>query len=155
MEERSMIDKLARVEFDVDSDKVEIMHAKERGDGLFTLDNSPFYAFNISCGDVFSAVDLASRGLVFAKIVERGGHSTYRVRLRAGEGHQFFLQRWPAMAALGCSYEGSGLADRRLYSIDIPVVAAVPDVYALLERGEEEEVWEFEEAHYFRPEGDQ
>lgn len=150
-----MIDKLVRVEFDIGGDKVEVMHAKERSDGLFALDNAPLYAYNISCGDVFSAVDMGPRGLVFCEILERGGHSTYRVRLRAGEEHPFFLQRWPAMAALGCSYEGSGLADRRLYSIDVPVFTAVPDVYGLLERGEKEEAWEFEEAHYFRPEGDQ
>lgn len=146
-----MVDTMVSIRFPVEGAEVEVMHAIRRADGLFILDNSPFHAYGVSFGDVFSAVESEEGGVVFSKVVERGGHSTYRVRLREGEGHDFFIQHWSALGEIGCTYEGSGLADRRLYSIDIPPSVSVDKVYALLEQGEQDGVWEFEEAHYSQP----
>jgi len=137
-----------KVEFQLDDGSVETMHAFRRPDGSFVLDNSPFHAYGISCGDTFSAVLSGEDRLKFVAVVERGGHSTYRVRLQAGAGHDVFHQQWGALDTLGCSYEGSGLGERRLYSIDVPSTTCVQAVYAVLEHGEATGVWQFEEAHY-------
>lgn len=127
------------------------MHALRRDDGLFILDNSPFYAFDISCGDVVRAKGEDQGVLDFDGVSERGGHSTYRVRLRAGNEHRQFLDRWRELEIIGCSYEGSEVSERRLYSIDMPPSVPVHEAYSLLEKGEEDGVWDFEEGHYFEP----
>ena len=62
-----------------------------------------------------------------------------------------FLDRWRELEFLGCSYEGSGVSERRLYSIDMPPSVPVHEAYSLLEKGEEDGVWNFEEGLYFEP----
>lgn len=125
----------------------ERMHCIPLGDGTFQVDNSPFHAFGVSLGDKITATE-DSDGLIFDSIISRGGHSTYRVRLPSGASHQHFLEHWAAMEELGCSYEGSSLDNRRLYAIDIPPGVDVASIYRLLEDGEANGAWEFEEAHF-------
>lgn len=129
---------------------VERMHAIPRSDGCYVLDNSPFYTFGISYRDVFLASQ-KDGGLVFSGIKSRGGHSTYRVRLPVGRDHEFFLGHWSELEKLGCTYEGSSANPERLYSIDIPPGVDVFEVYRLLEEGELQGTWVFEEGHYFDP----
>lgn len=132
---------------------VERMHAIPRGDGRYVLDNSPFYVFGISYGDVFLA-DRMDGEMVFSGVESRGGHSTYRIRLPAGQNHEFFLRHWQQLEKLGCTYEGSSANPARLYSIDVPPGVDVFEVYRLLEEGEQQGTWVFEEAHYFDPQQD-
>lgn len=133
---------------------VERMHAVSEDDGTFVLDNSPFYAFDISFGDRFEAIK-EDGVLTFSRIIARGGHSTYRIKLPQNAKHDFFLQHWSSLEELGCSYEGaSDDAERKLYSIDIPPGVNVFDVYRVLEKLECKDIWEFEEGHYFRSEKD-
>lgn len=137
---------MSRVRYVDEEGVVEVMHAQARSDGLFVLDNSPFYVYGISCGDVFSAANSGDE-LVFERVVERGGHSKYRVRLNEGDGHESFERRWKGLEYLGCTYEGSDLGARRLYSIDVPPSASLEKVYELLEEGEMGGAWQFEEAY--------
>lgn len=129
---------------------VERMYAIDIGEGRYVLDNSPFHVYGISCGDVFSAV-FRDGDLVFASVIARGGHSTYRVRLPEGKDHCHFLAYWDELQRLGCTFEGSGLGEKRLYALDIPPSVDVAKVYRYLEEMENEGVWQFEEAHYFDP----
>lgn len=149
-----MVDELVKtmVSFPVgegDASLVERMHAIKQGDGLYLLDNSPFYAFDISFGDVFLAT-LNEEELIFSKIFSRGGHSTYRIKLPVGHEHSRFLDSWNELEKLGCTYEGSSSNPERLYSIDIPPGVDVSKVYRIFEAKEHEGIWQFEEAHYFR-----
>lgn len=118
-------------------------------DHRYIIDNSPFDLYDISTGDVVVAEDLDGV-LTFKSVAFRGGHSTYRIRLPKGHTHSDFLKIWPEFEALKCSYEGAS-GDRRLYSIDVPPEADIFAVYDLLERGEKEQKFEFEEAHYCKP----
>jgi hypothetical protein len=130
---------------------VERMHACDLGGGgRYILDNSPFYAYGISHRDVFLA-DLKDGDLTFVEVVFQGGHSTYRIRLREGLDHNFFLEKWLGLERLQCTYEGSSSNAQLLYSIDVPPGADVTEVYRLLEYGESEGYWTFEEGHYFSP----
>jgi hypothetical protein len=145
---------MVKIAFPLDADAaatVENMHAKGLPSGNFILDNIPFHAYGISWGDEFTATTDTGR-FEFEKVVRRGGHSTYRVRLPTGATHKDFLKYWPRIEAFGCSYEGSDLDRKRLYAIDVPPGADVHALYRILEEGEESGQWEFEEAHY-QPDG--
>ncbi|MFG6459071.1 DUF4265 domain-containing protein [Roseateles sp. BYS96W] len=126
---------------------VENMHAVPVGEDLYCLDNSPFYVYGVSFGDVVHA-PMSDGRPVFVGVMEHRGHSTYRVRLPAGSGHDDFAQHWSPLEQLGCSFEGSGVSTRRLYAIDVPPTSDVVAVYKVLEDGESAGWWEFEEAHY-------
>lgn len=125
----------------------ERLHAQPLGADLYCLDNSPFYAYGVSFGDVVLA---PCQGGVptYRRTVNRRGHSTYRVRLNVGCGHDAFLTRWTDLAELGCTFEGSDAAASRVYSIDVPPGVDVHAVYALLQAGETGRVWVFEEGNY-------
>jgi hypothetical protein len=145
---------MVKIAFPLDADTaatVENMHAKGLVNGNFILDNIPFHAIGISRGDEFSATVESGR-FVFEKVVRRGGHSTYRVRLPVGGTHEDFMKWWPRLEQFGCEYEGSDLDRKRLYAIDLPPGADAHALYRILEDGEESGQWEFEEAHY-QPEG--
>lgn len=119
------------------------------GLGKYRVDNLPFELYDISYGDVVSAAE-KDGALTFQSVLSRGGHSTYRVRLPEGGTHEDFLQFWPLFEAHNCSYEGAS-DTRRLYSIDVPNGDAVFAIYPLLEKGEKQGWFEFEEAHFCRP----
>jgi hypothetical protein len=126
---------------------VERMHAVAQN-GLYVLDNSPFYAFGISFGDVFSAMQ-KDGDLAFSDVISRGGHSTYRIKLPVGREHAYFLEHWGELEQLGCTFEGSSANAERLYAIDVPPGVDVFKVYQVLEAKEQQGIWSFEEGHYF------
>jgi hypothetical protein len=116
--------------------------------GGYRLDNSPFYAYGVSQGDVVEA-DHIDGLLTFRRVNERGGHSTYRVKLAKNRSHSDFMMHWSELEKLGCSFEGSSASERRLYAIDVTPNADVDRVVAILEELESFGFWEYEEAHYF------
>ena len=130
--------------------QIERMHATLLPTGNFLLENSPFHVFGISYQDGFSA-RVVDGLLTFDRIVSRGGHSTYRVRLPADKDHPHFLHNWNELEGAGCSFEWSSANDKLLYAIDMPPGVDVRAVYRILEGKEEQGIWEFEEAHYYDP----
>jgi hypothetical protein len=114
----------------------------------YVLENSPFYFFGVSLGDIVTVVE-RDRRLIFESVTERGRHSTYRIKLPLGADHEYFLEYWPPLDKLGCTYEGSSANQRRLYAIDLSPSVNVANVYEILEENEKAGVWEFEEGHYF------
>jgi hypothetical protein len=122
---------------------VETMWAEVIGKSRYRLRNSPFAAYGISFHDIVTA-KVVDGQLTATRIVLRSGHSTYRIHLSDGITKEDFLNRWPSLAALFCSYENS---DGRLFAIDVLPEANIHAVYAELQRGETDGTWEFEEAH--------
>jgi hypothetical protein len=115
----------------------ERLWAEPVGDA-FRISNSPFFAFNVSLGDVVHAKAVEG-DLMFDKVASRGGHSTYRVHVKDPSRWDEF---WRPIERHGCSFErGPVLA------IDVPTAADIYDVYKLLERGKMCDVWDLEEAH--------
>jgi hypothetical protein len=124
----------------------ENLHAVfDRGNN-YVLDNSPFYVFGVSVGDSVEVVRDGNR-LIFSRVVARGGHSTYRVKLPPQKPHDHFLRLWARLELFGCSFEGSSSRDRRLYAIDVPPAVDVAAIYSILSEHEDAGDWEFEEAH--------
>lgn len=137
------------VSFPLDDGSFENLHSHKVTATDYVIDNSPFYAYDISWGDTV-VTERKSGRLLFKSVKDRGGHSTYRVRMADGRDHDQFLMKFDEMRVLGCTFEGSGAEHRRLYSIDVPPSADIKRIYSLLEEGEECGDWEFEEAHFFK-----
>jgi hypothetical protein len=116
----------------------------------FELRNSPFYAKGVSFKDVVKASPSGdARVFEFERVVKRSGHSTYMLLVEPDTPK--FQAYWELLKARGCSYESGALnlSSRRLdhYSVDVPPSADIYEVYRLLEKGEHDGVWAFQEGH--------
>jgi hypothetical protein len=125
----------------------EMLWAERVDQQRFRLRNVPFFVFGVSVEDVVFA--RPAEGIYeFEGVSIRGGHSTYRIITRAAGSAESFEQKWQVLEQLGCTYEqGPG----RLRAVDVPPRANIYKVYELLEQGEHEGVWEFEEGHCGHP----
>lgn len=125
--------------------EAENLWAMKLGRDKFKLDNIPFYVYGVSSGDIVTA-EMADGRLVFRRVVERGGHSTYRLLVKdeAGFESEHFKRLRVQLEKLGCSYE---VAKRRWIAVDVPPDTDVFAVYKLLESGEGAGDWDFEEGH--------
>jgi len=101
----------------------------------------------VSEQDIVRAEEIAGR-LMVTGIVDRGGHSTYRIFLPEHISEHQFAKDWVPLHELGCTYER---ATRRLIAIDVPPDADVYAVYEALDRGEMDRLWKFEEGHCGHP----
>jgi hypothetical protein len=124
--------------------ETETVWARPIGDGLFVIDNVPFFAYDLSLGDKVYARPTGEPVLEYSGVAERGGHSTYRVVLADGGDRTQAEEYWQKLRAIGCDRE---VATSRLWAFDVPPAADVFDVYHVLEAGEAKGIWEFEEAH--------
>lgn len=122
----------------------ERLWAEDLGGNRYRLRNSPFYAYGVSFHDVVLAEFDRDGHLIFGSVLLSGGHSTYRLVLNVSAEESAFKEHWQPMEAIGCSLEG---ADRKLLSIDIPPEVDIKKAYALLEAGENDGIWGFEEGH--------
>jgi hypothetical protein len=139
-----------KVEFELSPDdgglRTERLWAERVGDGQFRVRNSPFFVFGVSAEDVVTAIQLEEDVYRFQRVVEKGGHSTYRIFIRQGTiEDEAFNERWTAIQGLGATYEN---ANNQFVSVDVPPDCDVSKVYDLLKEGEKDGVWTFEEANY-------
>ena len=112
------------------------------------LMNSPFYAKGVSFLDEVSFL-IQENNLVFKEILKKSGHSTYRILQLKKEQIEKFNEYWKPIEALGCTFE-SKIDNEVLYSVDVPPETDIQNVYKLLEKGEADSVWYFEEGDYGR-----
>jgi Domain of unknown function (DUF4265) len=123
----------------------ESLWAEIVSDGRYRIDNIPFYVYDVSLGDTVGG-DLVDDRIACPEVLERGGHSTYRVLVKhdAGFESKSFTDFWRELERLGCSYE---VAKRCWIAIDVPPATDVFAVYRILETGENDGAWSFEEGH--------
>ena len=57
---------------------------------------------------------------------------------------EIFKTFWMPLEKIGCSYEKGY---NRFYSMDVPIGTDIYKAYSLLEDGEKNEIWEFEEGN--------
>jgi Domain of unknown function (DUF4265) len=110
---------------------------------VFRIENIPFCAYGVSYQDLIT-IKFSSDMLLFKEVYQKCGHSTYRIFLSENCSWDKFEMAWKPLVALGCSYEQ---ATERLISVDIPPATNIYQAYALLEKGERNQIWDFEEAH--------
>jgi hypothetical protein len=118
----------------------ETMWATYLGEGAYRIDNIPFFATRVSLRDVIEA-DLIDGRPTFARVRERGGHSTLRVVA-------FDAATIPELRSdireLGCETELSHLP--KLISVDVPPSASLEAVRKFLAAGAAQGRWDYEEA---------
>jgi len=125
----------------------ESVWAERMDQRCFRLRNVPFYAFGVSVEDVVVAQPIGHI-FEFESVSHRGGHSTYRIITKKTARPEDFQQKWQRLEHLGCTYEqGPG----QLMAVDVPPRANIYEVYSLLEEGERDGIWDFEEGHCGHP----
>lgn len=150
MSKRRRTPTLAKVFFELEPDSwhghtSESVWAESLGEGRYRIRNVPFFAKGIAVEDVVLA-RMSATGPVFTRVLIHSGHSTYRIFLTddIGISDPRYLDAWGALERHGCTVER---ASEHLLAVDVPSHAMLPEVYELLQLGEEHGVWEFEEGH--------
>lgn len=143
---------LAKIVFELDRDDdgwppavSEGLWAIQLGRDLFRLDNTPWFVRGVAADDVVRAEQDASRVWRFAERSESGGRLTIRVApsgIGSGEeGRQAVLD---AFKELGVSGEGIS-SPISLVALDIPPGAPYARLKALLQAGEADGRWFYED----------
>ena len=113
------MDEQAKVKFTDDDGNVETLWAYALGNDRYRLDNTPWYAYRVSCGDVVEARPSEPGDFPeFIRVVEKSGFRTLRLILKppadkAPESQAILDQ----LLELGCAYEG---AHPGYIAIDVP-----------------------------------
>lgn len=139
-------DGLAKIVFELQSSEwhdhgTESLWAKPLGNDTYEIDNIPFYAYGVSDKDVVFAM-MKDNELLFQNVVKNGGHSTYRIFQNEGVLAQVFDVYWKPLDKIGCGKEAGGDG---FFAVDVPPETDIYQAYALLEKGEENGIWQFEE----------
>lgn len=137
--------KQVKVQLSDDEGNVETLWADPLGEDRYRLDNTPWYAYRVSCGDVVEArVEEAGGHPVFVKVLEKSGYRTIRLILKPPADQapesQAVLDH---LNAMGCTYEG---AHPGYLAIDIPPAVDLWAVRSyLISTGQE---WEHADPKY-------
>lgn len=124
--------------------QTESMWAEQRENNLYVIKNIPFYAHGVSFNDIVDTKYVEGE-LLIKSVHRHSGHSTYRIFfLEEIATKNAFKEYWGKLERLGCSYEG---ATKHLFAVDVPPKTDIYEVYSILEEGEENKVWDFEEAY--------
>jgi len=98
---------------------VERMWARPLGGNQYQLDNIPWYAYGVSCGDVIEArADDEATVPSFVRVVEKRGNRTVRIAFEwPARGANLTQRVLDYLSELGCQWEGmSG----KLIAVSIP-----------------------------------
>lgn len=123
----------------------ESLWAERISDDRCRLRNTPFYAKGISVEDIVIVERDGDKNL-FKSVSIASGHSTYRILFNNKISTEVFKNYWNPLEKLGCTFESSE-GDQMLLAVDVPPKADIYEVYRLLEKGENDEIWGFEEGH--------
>jgi hypothetical protein len=123
----------------------ETLWAIKTGDGLFKIDNIPFFVLGIAVNDIVAAAP-EENIFRFEKVVRPSGHSTLRIVVYDAADvaavRALFKQ-------LGCSTELSHLP--RLLAVDVPSTVSLEELKQVLESGRHQDRWGYEEACLAQP----
>lgn len=138
---------MSKVTIKLPSGDTESVWVQELPDGNFLVENVPFFAKNLSCGDIVSA-EAIDGTLKLKDIVGRGGHSTYRVYCEKGRQDAGVQQLLERLRETHCDIEP---ATDNLVAIDVLPEADIYQVYGLLEDAEKSGLIDFQEGHCGHP----
>lgn len=136
-----------KVLFDVEQDEdgyppasAETLWAVRVGDGLFQIDNIPFFVHGIAMNDIVSATP--EEGVFrYKEVIQPSGHGTLRLIVSETSDVQAVRDLF---RQLGCSSELSHLP--RLIAVDIPPSLSSQELRKVLDAGQEQDRWGYEEA---------
>lgn len=114
---------------------LETLWADDLGGGRYRLDNVPFFARDVSLGDVVAAAPDASGLPVMTAVLEKSGNRTLWVSFPGPiAGDHPFLE---FLKAAGCSYEG---ARASLFAVNVPPQSDLAAVARYIEERTPDEV---------------
>jgi hypothetical protein len=135
---------------EVHEQNTESISAEPIGPDRYRLQSTPMYAYGYSHLDVVEA-KLEGEKRIVRRLVAPAGHSTYRIIIAERRtSTATFDEHWKPLASMGCCYMAM---DERYIAVDVPPAADINEVYGMLEEGESEGVWYFEEANCGHPLG--
>jgi Domain of unknown function (DUF4265) len=110
---------LFRVVGDEGDMNVETLWAFDLGDDRYRLDNTPFYAYSVSLGDVvYAPADPDDGRPTYHSVLEKSGNRTIRVffddPIQPGSESDRLLHE---LVTLGCEFEG---ANKRYIAVTVP-----------------------------------
>ncbi len=114
------------------------------GEGLYRIENIPFFARGIARGDIVSAVE-EDGSLMFGEVVEQSGHSTIRLIIYNEYAVPAIIERFLNQ---GCEAETTFA---KLVALDVPPEVNLEDIREKLDLGFTQGQWDYEEASIFRP----
>jgi hypothetical protein len=114
------------------------------GEGLFRIENVPFFARGIARGDIVSAV-AEGEVLRFQEVFEASGHSTIRLIVNDSKAVPGILERFEGQ---GCSGE---VTFGKLVALDVPPTVSLEAIREKLDLGYAQSQWDYEEACIFQP----
>jgi hypothetical protein len=120
--------------------EVESVWAVKIVDGMFRIDNIPFYVRGLALGDVVRAKRTGDGALQFDSIAKSSGHSTLRVVFFEADIREGFCKE---IEALGCQWEGA--YEPSLIAVDVPPSSDLSAVLKVLADGCEKEWFDYEE----------
>lgn len=123
---------------------VESLWAVNLGDGTARLDNTPWFVHGVACGDIVE-VEPDSEGALWAgETVRRSENCTIRLIVVKDNGSAAARQSvLEAFHKLGTT--GEGIERYGMVALDVPPEADLRRIRSLLEHGEAEEWWQWEE----------
>ncbi|MEL6697842.1 MAG: DUF4265 domain-containing protein [Bacteroidota bacterium] len=131
--------------------KVIFRHEAFEGEGLegawclkkeayYQLDNILFYAKNFALNDIFEVEEI-NEELYASNLVKESGHSC--IRILFDQVNEVSKTR-ATLKKMGCDSELSNMEN--LIAIDIPPNVVYATLTQFLDKGEEEERWQYQEA---------
>lgn len=120
--------------------EVEGMWAIER-EGGHEIDSIPFRVMSVALGDLVATRRDEDGLLWFTQVIRPSGHSTIQILFGRQEDAASFRA---VLSGLGCASEGSDLPE--LIAVDVPPSVNYDDLKALLDTGEREGRFEYQEA---------
>lgn len=128
----------------IDAETIETVWASRLDDDCYRLESLLFFVYGYALGDIVSVTETEEQSPVVRGVVRRSGHSCYRVFLSGNLSSVEQTNTWPALTRLGCTYER---ATERLFAIDVPAETNIHSAYQLLNTGEKQGEWSFEEVY--------
>ncbi|MDY7233259.1 DUF4265 domain-containing protein [Hyalangium rubrum] len=118
----------------------ETLWAIRVGNGLFQIDNIPFFVHGIAVNDIVSATP--EEGVFrYKEVVQPSGHGT--IRLIVSETSDVQAVR-DLFRQLGCSSELSHLP--HVIAVDVPPSVSLQELKKELDAGQDQDRWGYEEA---------
>lgn len=114
------------------------------GEGLYRIENIPFFARGIARGDIVSAV-AEEEALRFQEVVEPSGHSTIRLVVHDEAAVPSAVEHFES---LGCESE---TLFTKLVALDVPPSVSLEELREKLDLGLTQSQWDYEEACIFEP----
>lgn len=131
---------------DEQADSTESMWAVKKDQNCYELRNSPFFVFGVSFMDLVKC-KICDEQLWFDGIISHSGNSTYRIILQETHQIRSFSEAWRELKQFGCTFESMVGDGSILYTTNVPSNADIHQVYKILEKGESQGIWEFQEGH--------